>query len=37
MGERKSTCRISVGKSDGKRPLGRAKCRWEDIIERDLQ
>jgi hypothetical protein len=23
---------ILVGKSKGKRPLGRPRCRWEDII-----
>jgi hypothetical protein len=24
-------CNISVGKPEGKRPLGRPRCRWEDI------
>ena len=26
-----------VGKSEGKKPLGRPKCRWEDNINMDLQ
>jgi len=26
-----------VGKSEGKKPLGRSKCRWEDNIKMDLQ
>jgi len=26
-----------VGKPDGKRPLGRPGCRWEDNIKMDLQ
>jgi hypothetical protein len=25
-----------VGKPNGKRPLGRPKCRWEDKIKMDL-
>ena len=29
--------RVLVGKSEGKRPLGRPKCRWEDNIKLDLQ
>jgi len=29
--------RILVGKSEGKRPLGRPRRRWEDNIEMDLQ
>jgi hypothetical protein len=37
MEERKGACRISVGKYEGKGPLGKAKCRWEDIIKTDLQ
>jgi len=34
MGERR---RVLVGKSEGKRPLGRPKRRWEDNIKIDLQ
>ena len=29
--------KVLVGKSDGKRPLGRPRCRWEDNIKLDLQ
>jgi hypothetical protein len=25
-----------VGKSEEKGPFGRLRCRWEDIIEKDL-
>jgi hypothetical protein len=28
---------LLVGKPDGKRPLGRPRCRWEDNIKMDLQ
>ena len=36
-GERKGVYRVSIGKPDGKRPLGRSRCRWEDNIKMDLQ
>jgi hypothetical protein len=26
-----------VGKPEGKRPVGRPRCRWEDNIKMDLQ
>jgi hypothetical protein len=29
--------RILVGKPNGKRPLGRPRCRWEDNIRMDLR
>ena len=29
--------RALVGKPEGKRPLGRHRCRWEDNIKMDLQ
>jgi hypothetical protein len=29
--------RVLVGKSEGKRPLGRPRRRWEDNIKIDLQ
>jgi hypothetical protein len=37
MGERRGMYRVSVGKSEGKRPLGRLRRRWEDNIKTDLQ
>jgi hypothetical protein len=30
-------CRVLVGKSEGKRPLGRPRRKWEDNIKADLQ
>jgi len=35
--EGRGVCRFSVGKPEGKRPLGRPSCRWEDNIKMDLQ
>jgi hypothetical protein len=32
MGERRGVYRVLVGKSEGKRPLGRPRRRWEDVI-----
>jgi hypothetical protein len=29
--------RVLVGKPEGKRPLGKPRCRWEDTINADLQ
>ena len=29
--------RVSVGKPEGKRPLGRSRRRWEDNIKMDLR
>jgi hypothetical protein len=37
MGEERGMYRVSVGKPEGKRPLGRPKRRWEDNIKIDLQ
>jgi hypothetical protein len=37
MGEKKSVYKILMGKSEGKRPLGRPKCRWVDNIGTDLR
>ena len=36
-GEGRGVHRVLVGKPEGKRPFGRPRCRWEDIINRDLQ
>jgi hypothetical protein len=33
----KSTYSILVGKSEGKRPLGRPRCRWVDNIKMNLK
>ena len=37
MGESKGVYRVFVGKPEGKRPLGRPRCRWEDDIKMGLQ
>jgi hypothetical protein len=37
MGERRGVYRILVRKSEGKRPLGRPRHRWEDNVRMDLQ
>ena len=37
MGEGRGVYRVLVGKSEGKRPLGRLRCRWDDNIKKDLQ
>jgi hypothetical protein len=36
MGEKRNACRLLVGKSEGKRPLGRPRRRWIDSIKMDL-
>jgi hypothetical protein len=36
MAERRGVCRVLVGKSEGKRHLGKPRSRWEDN-EMDLQ
>jgi hypothetical protein len=35
--ERRGTCRVLVGKPEGKRQLERLWCRWEDNIEMTVQ
>ena len=37
MGEERGVYRVLVGKSEGKRPLVRPRCRWVDNIRMDLQ
>jgi hypothetical protein len=37
MGMKRSTYRILVGKPEGKRSLGKSRCRWMDIIKMDLR
>jgi hypothetical protein len=37
MGEERKVYKVSVGKPEGKRPLGRPRRRWEDGIRMDLR
>ena len=37
MGEKRKVYRVLVGKPEGKRSLGRPRCRWVDNIRMDLQ
>jgi hypothetical protein len=37
MGEGRGVHRVLVRKPEGKRPLGRPRCRWEDNIKLDLR
>ena len=37
MGDGRGVHRVLVGKSEGKRPLGGPRRRWEDNIKMDLQ
>jgi len=37
MGARRDVYRVLVGKPEGKRPLGRPRCRCDDNIMMDLQ
>jgi hypothetical protein len=36
-GEKRNAYWLLVGKPEGKRPLGRPRCRWVDIIRMDLE
>jgi len=37
MGKRRGVCRVLVGKTEGKRPLGRPRRRWKYNIKTDIQ
>jgi hypothetical protein len=37
MGEKRNAYTISVGKPEGKKPLGKPRRRWEDNIKMDLR
>jgi hypothetical protein len=37
MGEDRGVHKVLVGKPEGKRPLRRPRCRWEDNIKMDFQ
>jgi len=37
MDEERGVYRVLVGKPEGRRPLGRPRCRWVDNIRMDLQ
>jgi hypothetical protein len=36
IGEKRDVYRLLVGRPEGKRPLGRPRCRWIDNIKMDL-
>jgi hypothetical protein len=36
MGEKRNAYRLLVGKPEGRRPLGRPRCKWLDNIRMDL-
>jgi hypothetical protein len=37
MGEKRNVYRVFMGKPEEKRPLGRARSRWEDGIRMDVR
>ena len=37
IGQGRGVYRVLVGKPEGKRPMGRPRCRWEDNIMMDLK
>jgi hypothetical protein len=37
MGEERKVYKVLVGKPEGKTPLGRPRCRWEDGVRIDLR
>jgi hypothetical protein len=36
-GAKRNAYRVLVGKPEGKRPLGRPRCRWVDSIKMDFR
>jgi hypothetical protein len=36
MGEKRNAYRLLVGKPEGRRPIGKPRCRWLDNIRTDL-
>jgi hypothetical protein len=37
VGEERKVYKVLMGKPEGKRPLGRPRCRWEDGVRMDLR
>ena len=37
MEQSRNAYKVLLGKPEGKRPLGRLRCRWEDNIKMDLR
>jgi hypothetical protein len=37
MGKKRGVYRVLVGTPEGKKPLGRPRCRWQNNIKMDLQ
>jgi hypothetical protein len=37
MGEKRFAYRVLRGNPEGRRPLGRIRCRWEENIKMDLR
>jgi hypothetical protein len=37
MGEDRKVYKVLVGKPKGRRPLGRPRRRWEDVVRMDLR
>jgi hypothetical protein len=36
-GEKRKACRVLVRKPEGKRPLGRPTCKWDDNIKMEFR
>jgi hypothetical protein len=37
MGEERKVYKVLVGKPEGKRPLGRPRRRWDDVIRMEIR